>query len=265
MDDSLPFEGIDENVARREAAVCRTPALVARRQLVNELLDIRPGEALCSIGCGPGFEPAALANATGENGRVHAIDHNAGMLAETERRCGDRPHVTVAQNDATALAVADETFDAATAVHVYAYVNALETAVAELCRVLRPGGRAVVCDADFDSFVWRSIDNDRTERVLSAWHDHRPRPHLGSRLASHLTDAGLTVEEVRPYTICNRRFDSETFVYHLAQFIASFVANSDAIGIEEARRWCDDLRRTEEKGRTFFSYTDYCYIIHKPE
>ena len=42
--------------------------------------------------------------------------------------------------DATALPFPDATFDAATSVQVYEYVADLPSALAELHRVLRPGG-----------------------------------------------------------------------------------------------------------------------------
>lgn len=252
----------DEETAQLEAAALQTPAMVGRRQLVSELLDLQPGETVLSIGCGPGFEPAALADS---DGVVHAIDRSDIMLARAARYCGDLSHVTYAQADARALPVASETFDAATAVQVYEYVEDIQTAVAELVRVLRPGGRAVVCDADFDSFVWHSADRERMERVIDAWHDHRPRPHLGTQLASYLRTAGLAIERIQPYSILNTQFDENTFVYYLSQFIERFVADHAAIGPDEATAWADDLQTAEEAGKTFFNYTLYLYVVRKPE
>lgn len=234
--------------------------MVDRRRLVGELLDLDAGESVLSIGCGPGFEPAALAD--GGSGAVHAVDRSNSILALAARYCGDR--VTFAQGDARALPVASEAFDAATAVQVYEYVEDVQTAVDELARVLRPGGRAVVCDADFDSFVWHSPDRERMECVLNAWHDHRPRPHVGAQLPPYLRTAGLTIERVQPYSIRNTQFDEDTFVFHLAQFIERFVADHAAIGPEEATAWVDDPQTAEDAGRTFFNYTLYCYLVRKP-
>lgn len=261
MGDILEY---DEEEAQREAATYQTPAIVKLRQLVSELLDLHPSERVLSIGCGPGLEPAALADSTDDSGQVHAIDRSDAMLALSERYCSDLPYVTFAQGDATALPVADGTFDAATAIRVYEYIEDLRTAIAELSRVLRPGGRAVVCDADFDSFVWRSADRERMDRMIDAWHDHRPRPHLGSQLAPYLHDIGLAIEQVQPYSILNTRFDEDSFVYYLAQFIEDFVADHGAISSEEATAWVEDLQTVDEAGGTFFNYTQYLYVVHKP-
>lgn len=85
---------------------------------------------------------------------IHAIDRSAAMLDLARDRCELLSQVSLTAADATALPIADGSIDAATAVQVYEYVEHLESAPAELVRVLRPGGRAVVYDTDFASIVW---------------------------------------------------------------------------------------------------------------
>jgi arsenite methyltransferase len=72
--------------------------------------------------------------------------------------------VGIGRGDATALPFPDGAFDAAAAVQVYAYVEDLDMALAELFRVLRPGGRAVVLDTDLDSMVWHAEARDAWSR-----------------------------------------------------------------------------------------------------
>ncbi|QLD86946.1 methyltransferase domain-containing protein [Natronomonas halophila] len=262
MGDSLEYT---EAEAKQEEATYRTPSMGSRRRLVRDRLDLRAGEDVLSLGCGPGFEPAELAEAVGPEGHVHAIDRSEAMLALAKRRCGGNPRVTLTEADVTDVPLSDESVDAATAVQVYAYVDALDTALAELHRVLRPGGRAVVYDTDFDSLVWHSSDSERTERVLTAFDDHCPRPHLGSRLGPRLRDAGLTVERVEPNSILNTRLDEDTFSYHLMAAIRDYVVDRDLIAVDEADAWVEDLRRIEERGETFFSLTQYLYVVRKAD
>lgn len=252
-----------EAEAEREEAAYETPGAAERRELVRKNLDLRNGEEVLSIGCGPGFEPAGLAGVVGEAGHVHGIDRSEAMLALARRRCAELPHVTLTKADATDVPVSDESVDAAVAVQLYEYVEDLEAALDELHRVLRIGGRAVVYDTDFDSLVWHSSDRERTERVLEAFEDHCPRPHLGSRLSPHLRDAGLTVERVEPNSILNTRLDEDTFAYHLAQGIRDYVVDRGVIEQEVAEAWIDDLRERDEMGETFFNLTQYLYVVRK--
>lgn len=260
MSESLEYT---EKEAEQEEAAYRTPSMAARRRLVRGHLDLRTGEDVLSLGCGPGFEPAELAESVGPEGSVYGIDRSEAMLALAERRCGDVPHVALTNADATDLPIADESVDAVAAVQIYEYVEDLETALDELHRVLRPGGRAVVYDTDFDALVWRSADRERTERVLDAFDSHCPRPHLGSRLGPHLREAGLTVERIEPNSICNTRLDEETFSYHLMAAIRDYVVDRDLIDPSVADAWVADLQQLDENGDSFFSLTQFLYVVRK--
>jgi len=255
----------DQAQARQEEAIYRTQSAAARRERVRGLLGLELGDEVLSVGCGPGFEPAEIGWEVGERGHVHGIDRSEAMLELARQRCGPLPQVTLSRGDALALPIADGSVDAAVAVQVFEYVDAVDTALAELVRVLRPGGSAVVCDADFGSLVWRSPNPERTARVLDAFDDHCPHPRLGSRLAPHLRGAGLTVDRIEPNAIVNTRLSEDTFAYHLLEFIEDYAADHEAIGPETAQAWAADLREQEASGETFFSFTQYCYLVRKPE
>ena len=72
---------------------------------------------------------------------------------------GDR--VDVFEGDATALVFADATFDAAVSMQVIEYLAEPDAALHQLVRVLRPGGRLVIIDTDWDSLVWAATDRRR--------------------------------------------------------------------------------------------------------
>ena len=79
----------------------------------------------------------------GSTGTVTGIDASPQTLALARRRTQGRGNVTLYQADATALPVSDAVFDAALSVQVLEYVADVDAALAELQRVLRPGGRLV--------------------------------------------------------------------------------------------------------------------------
>ena len=64
---------------------------------------------------------------------------------------------------------ADESFDAVVTTQVLEYVADIPGALAEMRRVLRPGGRVLVLDTDWDSLVWHAPDEELMARVLDAW------------------------------------------------------------------------------------------------
>lgn len=262
MSDALEFT--DEEIQTLKAAYT-TSDTAERRQFVRDALALQPGEEVISIGCGPGFETADLAEAVGPNGRVYGIDNSEGMLTLAEQQCGDLPFVTHEQGDAADLPVDDESFDVAVCVQVIEYVEEVDAAIAELARVLKPGGRAAIYATDWDSVVWHSSDRDRMGRVLAAWEDHCTWPHLASQLGSRFRGAGLSVKSVEPFPILNTRLTEDTFAFHLLDLIKEFVADHDEIGPEVAEAWANDLREIDERGQTFFNQTSYLYSLHNPE
>lgn len=261
MGDTLEYTAEE---AQQEESIFKTPAAIARRRLVREKLDFQLNENVLSIGCGPGFEPVEIAEVIGPNGHVYAIDQSEAMLTLAERRCSDTSNITLTRADAVALPFADDAFDVAVAVQVYEYIENLDTALAELARVLRPGGRAVVYDTDFESLVWHATDQERMRAICEAFNDHCPRPHLGSQLAPHLRNVGLAVERVEPNSILNTRLDEDTFAYHLMEAIKTYVVSRGKITSEVATEWVDDLQETDDPGNTFFNLTQYLYVVQKP-
>lgn len=258
MTDALEFT--DEEIQILES-LYTTSAAEERREFIKDGLDLQPGEEIISIGCGPGFETASLAEAVGTDGRVRGIDTSGAMLELAEHRCGDLPHVSHELGNVVDLPVDDARFDVAVCVQVIEYIEDVTAAVDELARVLKTDGRAAVYATDWDSIVWHSSDRDRMNRVLTAWEDHCARPHVASQLGEYFHEAGLTVRSVEPFPILNTRLTDDTFSYYLVDLIKEYVADHDDIGPEEAAAWASDLRAIDERGQTFFNKTPYLYSL----
>jgi ArsR family transcriptional regulator len=102
-----------------------------------------PEWVVADLGCGTGALTAELAHAVA---RVIAVDQSAAMLRAARRRCEGQGNVELHRADLEALPLADRSCDAALAVLALGWVAALEPALAEAARILRPGGRIVIVD-----------------------------------------------------------------------------------------------------------------------
>ena len=119
----------------------------ARSQFALELLGARRGEHVLELGFGPGVDVARLWAHVGPTGRVAGADVSREMVRHARRR--NRRAVTSGGVDlrcaeATALPFGDASFDAVYAANSPQFWGDLDVGFAEVRRVLRPGGRAVV-------------------------------------------------------------------------------------------------------------------------
>jgi len=250
----------DDDAARRIHRVYSTPEVVQQRAEVLALLAAQPGERVLDVGSGPGFLVASLADAVGPGGAVHGLDPSTPMNTVARDLTASRSWVSIDDGDALALPYADGLFDAAVSTQVYEYVADIPAALAELRRVLRTGGRALVLDTDWDSVVWHAADRERHRRVMTAWEEHLVHPHLPCTLAGQLRRAGFRVTRRSLIPLFNAAYEQDTFSAHIMELIARFVEGRQGLTGADADAWIADLRQRGAEDDYLFSVNRYCFL-----
>jgi arsenite methyltransferase len=256
----------DDDASRKLEAAYLTPDVVAQRRKTLRTLALQTGERVLDIGAGPGLLVAEMAEAVGPSGRVTGLEISDSMLALGRRRCADpaiRDRVAFVKADAVALPFPEGIFDVAVSTQVYEYVADLKAAFAELRRVLRPGGRALVIDTDWDSIVWSATDQERMQRLLTAWTKRFADPHLPRTLTRQLQDAGLRVRHRDVLVLFNPEYDPNTFSVANGEIMADFAVAQHAMTQDEAQSWIQDLQWLGREGRYLFSLNRYLFLASK--
>ena len=162
-----------------EAAVCRSAPwrFVARRVVLPWALQgVRPHGRVLEIGAGSGAMAAELLSTFGDISMC-VTDVDDGMVtAASDRLRSFADRVELRQADATALPFDDDSFDVVVSWIMLHHAVRWEQALAEVVRVLRPGGRLVAYDllatGPFrrlhrdDGHHHRAMQLDELQRVL---------------------------------------------------------------------------------------------------
>ncbi|HVM16483.1 MAG TPA: methyltransferase domain-containing protein [Gaiellaceae bacterium] len=165
----------------------------ALRERLRRLLHLRGDEHVLDVGTGAAALPVAVAPFVA---RVVGVDVVPELLAEGRRRAEGLANVELVEGDATALPFDAGSFDVGTCVRVLHHVRRPELVVAELTRVVRPGGRVLLADqlAPLDPLL--AIDADRFERARDPSHQ-RLLPDSDVRFLLEMNGLVLERAEVR--------------------------------------------------------------------
>ena len=241
-----------DDMARIQRAVAQCRDIVLRYSQVLEALQLRRGERVLEIGCGGGFLTSEVAQCVGPTGEVRAIDISADQIAAAQNRCAELSWATCEVADALSLPYEDGTFDLVYGHQVFEYVTPLETALSEVQRVLRPGGRCAIVATDWNTAVWHSEHPERMQRVLTAWAAHSSTPNLPSIIGAQLRQAGLEPLRQIPIPMINRSYHGHSFSYWVARLIQAFVVGRQIITEAEAEAWLQEFDELEQQGAYFF-------------
>jgi ArsR family transcriptional regulator len=132
-----------------------------------------PSWTVGDLGCGTGQVSSALAPFVAH---VIAVDASAAMLQAAKRRLQGFDNIDLRRGELESLPIDDRRLDAATLMLVLHHVPEPDRALAEVGRVLKPGGRVMIVDMlphDRESYrhqmghIWLGFSDEQLRRLLS--------------------------------------------------------------------------------------------------
>lgn len=197
--------GAAHEAARLQA---QARAIFAREDALLRAAGVADGGTLLDVGCGPGHWLAQVRSS-----------HRARLALGVERDV-DHARVAAAQGpvvraDAAALPLTDGAVDAVTMRLVLRHLPAPTAALAEMVRVVRPGGVVCVLDADDGALtlheppatfapLWDALTATARRRGAN--------PHVGRALWALLNQAGLRDVRVTPLPVTTQDLAAPAFV-----------------------------------------------------
>jgi demethylmenaquinone methyltransferase/2-methoxy-6-polyprenyl-1,4-benzoquinol methylase len=133
------FDDVAKHYDRTNAVLSAGNAYLWRIATVRAVAP-QPGERILDLAAGTGTSSVALSHS---GAKVIAVDFSPGMIEEGRRK---HKNIEFVQADIEKLPFGDDEFDAVTISFGLRNVNDPKQALGEMYRVLKPGGRLVICE-----------------------------------------------------------------------------------------------------------------------
>jgi ubiquinone/menaquinone biosynthesis C-methylase UbiE len=237
-----------------------------RRRALYGYLQLQPGECVLDAGCGVGGSTRSLAELIAPNGRAVGVDLSTEFIAVARERAGGVAGVEYHVGDLLALPFEPASFDAAYSERVFQHLGRPDAAMAELFRVLRPGGRLVAVDADHTRAGTDADDAELADMVQASINRFAAvNPSSGRRLRSQMVEAGFVDVTVNSTltVITDDDLWRAMIPRHVEDVLDDLVTNGD-ITRPRADAHLTDLARRQAQGRFLCALPAYTVIGVKP-
>jgi SAM-dependent methyltransferase len=222
---------------------------------------VRPGMAVLDVGCGFGLETQQLARRAGPARPACGVDKSQHFIEEARRRAataGLAIEYTVASADA--LPYADDAFDHVRSERLLIYFDDVMAALADMRRVLRPGGLLALIEPEFDSTTINLPDRALVRRVLAYEADNAvAQSWLPGRLPAMLGELGFagiaffTRVVVMPQTLAAAYFTN----------VGRKAAAAGAISRMELDTWTSQIEELHRSGHLVGSEGFFLFTARK--
>jgi ubiquinone/menaquinone biosynthesis C-methylase UbiE len=257
----INFGDIDQSGSERETValtdlIRRHPAIQDFTQRGLHLLELRPGQRVLDVGCGTGENVREFSGIVGSSGFAAGIDRSEAMIAEARRRSAEQNETAVSYRvgEAANIDFADGSFDVCWTERMLQHVSHPERVIAEMIRVLKPGGRLAVLETDWETFTMDLPDVESTRKVLNLFCDNIQNGWIGRQLLRLVRRAGLT--EIKPFygVVPGNNFRELFDALGMGEIVDTLQA-ANLLSAAEAAAWQQSLDAADRDGNSFYSIT----------
>ena len=235
-------------------AANKLPTIATGKQMVLDGLRLRNGSRVLDLGCGLGDDTFEIAARIGASGRVTGVDLSTSMIDEARRRAEKRGlPVDFEVGDSQALRFDSGTFDGVRAERMLMHVPDAERAIAEMARVLAPGGRLSVLDFDWETQVCDSPYKETTRKIALSFCDGMKNGWIGRRMPRLFASHGIADVAVQTSVV----FVTYEFLKLLLGGHVARLHDSGVLSREEANQWWTALAAADRDGTFLYGFTAF--------
>ncbi len=222
-----------------------SPAGQEYKARLLEALQLGSGQVVLDIGCGPATDLAAMAERTGPAGRVIGMDRDPAMAGEAAGRCAGDRRVEILAGDAHALPLAAGIVDRVRVDRVLQHVENPAGVLAEIRRVLRPGGLVVIGEPDWDSLLIDDPDLEISRGYTRfVVRDVVRNSAVGRQLGRLAVEVGFTLRTLDAMAVVFRDAAAAERILRMTS-VAGRAVTARQLPAAATKRWLDRIGTAE--------------------
>ena len=261
------FSGAElENLESLLHLMAAHPGFQAYKETSYKLLELSPASHVADVACGLGFDLPHL-KALVPRGSVTGFDLSAKFLASAKERIqaaagGADASIHFQQSDIKALAAETGAFDAVRIDRSLQHIPEPGVAIAEMLRIVRPGGMICAAEPDWGSFVIASSHPEIATKIAAVYACALVNPRIGRDLLDLI--GAQTV--LTHHSVHSLLFKTLADLNHMC-VLGDIAARSVEAGVitpsENAMFW-QDLEERDRAGRCFANLDIHLVSGRKP-
>lgn len=228
-----------------------------------QLLRLTSSSLVLEVGCGIGTDAWRLSEMIGESGLIIGIDPGRSMITDACAKevtpfsslCNQKsPHFM--QMDGRYLGFPDMSFDAIREDRALQHIKNPELVIREIFRVLRPDGRFVIFEPDWELFIIEGSGKALTRSILNYWADKFMNGWIGRSLPRLCYENGARTVTIEPKTLILQDLSICNEIFGIRDTVCLAVS-SGIITSYEGDSWISYLEHSDREGRFFCSFTGF--------
>jgi ubiquinone/menaquinone biosynthesis C-methylase UbiE len=262
------FRDVDQEPDLEKLSAClrfldALPSFGAYKARSLEKLQVRPGDTVVDLGCGLGLDVRRLAGLVSPGGMAVGIDESQKLLNLARRAFPQDPSMRFEQGDIHRLPFANASVDAVRIDRTLQHVARPVEVIAEMTRVLKPGGRMVCAEPDWFSFVIDSDDQATMAPVVERWRHSFRNPSIGRQLLRRIREQGLDDTWMEGYILLADGLEAVDRVYDLRKTVSLLAAEGGDKG-RPLEAWLENLAARDKDTAVTASVTLFLAGGRKP-